>query len=292
MIKVPPADKYYLSFGGGVNSTALLLWLMDEGIYDDKWEIVFCDPGSERPETYEHVEWIDKHVMPVTVLNTLREGLPLYEYCVAQKIMPVRTPRWCTVEYKVRPLASYCADGLQVVGIDAGEEHRATQSVWEGKAKWYPLVDAGIDREQCIDIIEDHGVPVPPKSGCYFCPFQRDAQWRELYDCYPDLFQKALRMEQAARVRRALSDKVPLTLGRRPLSSWSPRKDLVVDKAVCFQTTKRSPYHVCPSHKDLPQGCCHRSDLNVYNVLPYAETPKGQLCKDCLHRIEIDYRWV
>ena len=44
--------KEYLSFGGGVNSTALMLLLLDEGI---EFESVFVNHGGDYPETYEYV---------------------------------------------------------------------------------------------------------------------------------------------------------------------------------------------------------------------------------------------
>lgn len=35
---------------------------------------------------------------------------------------------------------------------------------------WYPLIDWGWDRDRCKQEIASRGLPVPPKSACYFCP--------------------------------------------------------------------------------------------------------------------------
>jgi len=45
------SDRHYLSFGGGVNSVAMLLMLLDTKEYE--FEAVFVDTGCEYPETYE-----------------------------------------------------------------------------------------------------------------------------------------------------------------------------------------------------------------------------------------------
>jgi len=49
--------KKYLSHGMGVNSTALMLLLEDEGI---EFESVFIDHGGDYPETYEYVNYQKK----------------------------------------------------------------------------------------------------------------------------------------------------------------------------------------------------------------------------------------
>ena len=52
-VKVNVKPKYYLSYGGGVNSTALLLLVEDWG-----WDvdIVYVDHACDWPETREYVD--------------------------------------------------------------------------------------------------------------------------------------------------------------------------------------------------------------------------------------------
>jgi len=57
-MKMP--DKYiqaYLSHGMGVNSTALMLLLEDQGV---EFESIFVNHGGDFPETYEYLESADK----------------------------------------------------------------------------------------------------------------------------------------------------------------------------------------------------------------------------------------
>lgn len=191
--------RRYLSFGGGVNSVALGLWMMDHGV-DCEW--VFANHHADLPETYDYVAMIDRDVHPVTVLDT---G-DLYESYWRRRIIPMRTMRWCTADFKVKPLNDYLQTPCTVyIGIDAGERRRVDKILAgcrEDETKEFPLVDTGIDRAGCIEIIKAHGLPVPPKSGCYFCPHQRVGQIRQLRTLHKDLFDKALALEMRANVGR------------------------------------------------------------------------------------------
>jgi len=82
------------------------------------------------------------------------------------------------------------------IGIDAGEAHRA-KITSKGKIEYrWPLIEEDIDREGCKQIIRDHVLPVPPKSGCFICPFQRPDQWKKLRREHPDLFCIAQKLEK------------------------------------------------------------------------------------------------
>jgi hypothetical protein len=60
----------------------------------------------------------------------------------------------------------------------------------------YPLIDEKIDREQCIEIIKKAKLPIPVKSGCYFCPFNNLDRWASIYDTHPELYNKAMKLEE------------------------------------------------------------------------------------------------
>jgi len=47
-----------VSFGGGTNSTAMLIGLWERGIRPDF--ITFEDTGGEKPHTYKHIEDMQK----------------------------------------------------------------------------------------------------------------------------------------------------------------------------------------------------------------------------------------
>jgi 3'-phosphoadenosine 5'-phosphosulfate sulfotransferase (PAPS reductase)/FAD synthetase len=56
----------YLSFGAGVNSTALMLYLLDRGV---DFEAVFVNHGTDYPETYEYVQYLKDNGYRITVIK-------------------------------------------------------------------------------------------------------------------------------------------------------------------------------------------------------------------------------
>jgi hypothetical protein len=110
------------------------------------------------------------------------------------------------------------AGAVKAVGLDAGESHRLTcakpkqtaggqnrKSSREERldreffAYFYPLMDWGMDRAACERSIRDAGLPVPPKSSCWFCPASKKAEILWLRDRHPRLLQRALSIEANAR---------------------------------------------------------------------------------------------
>jgi hypothetical protein len=67
-------------------------------------------------------------------------------------------------------------------------------------------------REDCKQFIQNYGLPVPQKSGCWICPFQRNEQWRKLKRLHPDLYEKAKTLERVNMAKRTEQGKMPLTL--------------------------------------------------------------------------------
>jgi len=203
---VPPeADRYFLSYGGGVNSTALLALLHESGLWDEHWEAVFCDTGAEYPQVLAYVEAIRERY-PVTIIKADIEGKGgLYEYCLHYRILPSRWQRWCTSKAKVTPLRAHVnahseGDAIEVIGYDAGEARRADR--WQTqRPAWFPLIEADINREACKEIITSAGLPMPNKSGCFICPFARPEEYRRMSQEQPELFAKAVALEEACMQR-------------------------------------------------------------------------------------------
>ena len=63
----------------------------------------------------------------------------------------------------------------------------------------YPLRERGIDRDECSRIIVAAGLPLPPKSACFFCPAMRQIEILQLARVDPDLHALALEMERLYR---------------------------------------------------------------------------------------------
>lgn len=187
-----------LSFGGGVNSTSLLVLAIQNKLEIDI--VMFADTKNEMPETYAHIEkqikpLCNKHNIPFV---TVSKGDLLKDYR-EKKIIPFRAFRSCTDKYKIRPLKNYAKrfnDVTWIIGIDYGESHRAEKFNFFGSLHTFPLIDMEIDREGCKRIIQDFGLYVPIKSGCFFCPFQSKSSWISLYEKHRLLFVMAQSFEE------------------------------------------------------------------------------------------------
>jgi hypothetical protein len=119
----------------------------------------------------------------------------------------------CTLKFKVEPQNRWCRQNtecrlawargervLKLIGFEACEgyrQKRAADRVHAGqytkpngkpnndgnRYQWeYPLMDWGWSLDRCKQAIADAGMPVPPKSACFFCPNQRPAEVENLSD--------------------------------------------------------------------------------------------------------------
>lgn len=186
--------RKYLSFGAGVNSTALMLLLLDEGV---KFEAVFSDTGCEWPETYDHLRLLQEEGYKFTWLRPEITGTKtLYEYMMKYKIIPHWKRRFCTAKWKRKPFDRYVKKPCTVyIGYDYEERRHRHLPDRKGIHFEFPLIEREINRNGCVKIIKDHELTVPRRSGCWLCPFQPLAGWVRLRVTYPDLFQKAVVLE-------------------------------------------------------------------------------------------------
>ena len=195
-------EKWILSFGGGVNTVALMIYLINNNYPFD--EVVFADVGGELPETYSYLKVARKylldHGIPLKTIKVRVGGSGLYECGIRRRVIPSQVWRWCTRDFKVKPIyrfyRSLNVHVNQYLGIDYGEFHRMKDSIVDYVTNIYPLVDAKINREGCVDIIKEEGLPVPVKSGCYFCPFNSYDRWKYVLEHHPKLYNKAIALEE------------------------------------------------------------------------------------------------
>lgn len=214
-----------LSFGGGVNSVALLLELLRRGIWDSSWRAVMVDTGAEHPAT---MPYIQKHILPLVDISIIRADINglggLYDYCWHYSIVPSPRWRWCTEKAKVIPIISEYRRvrvSNDYIGFAAGEEHRALRAKPKPWSVSYPLIEWGYTRQDCERIISDAGLPPPPRSGCFFCPFKSASAFRRLHDEFPETFDRVLELERRCVDRRKREGKPPYYINERPLEQFA-----------------------------------------------------------------------
>ena len=239
------------SYGGGVQSTAALV-LAARGEIDFK-TFLFANVGddSEDPATLEYVEefakpfseshgidLIELHRIPTrghfkNVIETLwkrltREGSRSIPIPVRMGHNGAPGTRSCTADFKMQPIlrwqkkhgATKDNPAVNGLGISLDEAHRMRRdSGFPEQILEYPLLDMRIKRDECKKIIAGAGLPVPPKSACFFCPFHNMRTWAEMSNNRPELFARAVELENILNERRVMlgRDKVYFTRFAIPL---------------------------------------------------------------------------
>jgi len=211
-----------VSCGGGTNSTALLIGLVERQEPADL--ILFADTGGERPGTYAYLElfsdWLTERGYPAieTVIQVDRDGkeLSLERECADKGRLPSLAYGFkkCSQKFKIfpqdkrvnnwQPARDAWSRGEKVtklIGFDADEPGRAQRQQAMESEKWiwrHPLIEWNWGREECVEAIESAGLPSPGKSSCFFCPAMKPREILQLKACHPDLLERALAIERAA----------------------------------------------------------------------------------------------
>jgi len=192
--------RHICGISGGKDSAALAIYMRDRV---PQMEYFFCDTGKELPETYEYLTRLEAYLgKPIARLNADRgfdHWLKIYgDY------LPSPQMRWCTRQLKIKPLEDWIGEdeAVSYVAIRADERRVGHVSTKPNLESVCPFRDDGLTKADVFRILEESGVGLPEyyswrtRSGCYFCFFQRKAEWLGLKEHHPELFEDAKRYEQ------------------------------------------------------------------------------------------------
>ncbi len=235
------ARPLVVSFGAGVDSTAMLVEMKNRGIRPDL--IIFADTRAERPATYIHIErmkaWLRRVGFPELV--TVKYDPPIAPYkdlegnCLSNQTLPSLAfgMKSCSVKWKVKPQEKFIDRWMEERGMKGGRRRHAIgldnspadirrRKTYAGGTKnsprcdyWYPLQDWDIDRERAMQIIAAEGIEVPMKSCCFFCPGMKKDEIRDQAEAYPELHERALELEANYRAGRHFRPTGVQGLGRK-----------------------------------------------------------------------------
>ena len=140
---------------------------------------------------------------------TKRTVTSLRDEIIARRRVPSINPsaRWCTSDAKIVPIykgfvrpaqerGEYMKPATAIIGLGYEELTRMYKPHLAEYTVEYPLIDQKMKRQDCVEYVRKHGYESPPKSGCYFCPFQGPGQWKQLREKHPDLFNDAMQLEE------------------------------------------------------------------------------------------------
>lgn len=225
-----------LCYGGGVDSTALLIGLRDLGIIPDL--ITFANTGGEKPETYRYVRmmdtWLKENGFPLITWcrHKTLDSTPYRDLsgnCLDNETLPSLAfgLKSCSIKWKQSPqdyIVKGCSRGknkctphplwlkaqaigikpIKFIGYDSSpaDIRRSKKNKLEDAdfIYQYPLQEWGWTREHCIARILEEGLPVPIKSACYFCPASKKWELWWLAGNHPNLFMKSLAIEHKAMI--------------------------------------------------------------------------------------------
>jgi 3'-phosphoadenosine 5'-phosphosulfate sulfotransferase (PAPS reductase)/FAD synthetase len=261
--------RHILMLSGGKDSTALAIYLRGRV---PQMEYVFCDTKKELPETYEYLDKIEAFLgKKITRLSDDRgfdHWLQVYN-----SYLPSSQMRWCTRMLKIKPFERYVGDDRvrMYVGIRADEDRSAYVSTKPNIEAVLPFKEDGLGADDVRRILDESGLGFPSyyewrtRSGCYFCFFQRRAEWVGLMERHPDLFELAKQYE-----------KVDPETGER--YTWSQKESLeeLSDPARVKEIKERHARELEASKKRRP----NRTLLEVIEEV-YDDEDDDQPCTFC-----------
>ena len=193
--------RHICGISGGKDSSALAVYMRSEV---PNMEYFFCDTGAELPETYEYLARLEVVLgKPIARLNASRGFDHWFE--VFRGALPSPQMRWCTRNMKIKPIEEWVGDEpvVSYVAIRADESNRKGYISTKPNIKTrFPFVEDGVAHDDVLRILEDAGIGLPEyyewrtRSGCYFCFYQRKAEWVGLAEHHPELYERAVAIEQ------------------------------------------------------------------------------------------------
>lgn len=195
--------RHVCGISGGKDSSALAVYLRQRRP-DLDIEYFFCDTGAELPETYDYLTRLEAALgQPIARLNAERGFDHWFE--VYRGMLPSPQVRWCTRMMKIAPLEAWIGDAptTSYVAIRADEASRKGYiSTKPNITSVFPFVEDDVDHDGVMRILEDAGIGLPDyyewrtRSGCYFCFYQRKAEWVGLAERHPELYERAVAIEK------------------------------------------------------------------------------------------------
>jgi hypothetical protein len=216
-----------LSLGAGVQSSTMAL-MAAHGELPMPTCAIFSDTGDEPAAVYRWLDQLER-LLPFPVYRVTEGKLSeaLLQTRVAKtsgnKYLTPLVPgfiknldgeagllgRQCTYQHKIKPLHRKARALMKeagektleiLIGISTDEVIRMKPARQQYITHKWPLIEiVRMSRWDCLRWMEKNGYPVPPRSACVFCPFQRDEEWKRLKTIDPEGFSRAVAFDKQFR---------------------------------------------------------------------------------------------
>ena len=193
-----------LSLGWGVQSwTLAAMAALGEISMPDY--AVHADTTHEMQGTYSHAAqmtpWLEERGVKVRTVQATQNyvmdghGKSAYRIDIPAFAVNIKTGetgqahRQCTKHWKITPLQRFarsiigktspeCVEMWMGISLDEWQRMRTSEVKYIKNV--YPLVDRRLSRSYCVAWLEEHGLDIPPKSACTFCPYHSKPVWKRL----------------------------------------------------------------------------------------------------------------
>lgn len=219
--------KQIFSSGGGTQSTAIAALIFQGRLHKPDF-IVIADTGRECSKTWDYLDNVVRPELSRVGIDVYRIGhewfnMPTHgkDYVnhkgntiligawTNQTGQPGKLSGFCSKTWKQEPISRFLSRKLNIkpsqarkwIGFSADEWRRAqrimvTEEYKKGLIRLPLIQDFRATRRECLEIIHGIGWPEPPRSRCWMCPNQADAEWRDMKLNYPGDFQRAVEFEK------------------------------------------------------------------------------------------------
>jgi len=185
--------KYLVSLSGGKDSTACLLWALNNLPIEDITPY-YIDTKWEHEDVYKYLDYLEKE-LNIKIIRLKSEGMEALSK--RKKMMPNRIKRFCTENLKVKPAQEFYKtikeDFINIIGVRREEsKSRANEEsfkIVDGIKILQPIVYWNTQR--VFNYHKENGIDVNPlykrgfkRVGCYPCIFARKHDLEMMEDKY------------------------------------------------------------------------------------------------------------
>jgi 3'-phosphoadenosine 5'-phosphosulfate sulfotransferase (PAPS reductase)/FAD synthetase len=265
-----------VSWGGGKNSTALIVGLWQRGIIPDL--ILFADTGGEKPETYQFIKtfsaWLGTHGMPQLItVSSASPTRTLENDCLQRGTLPSIAFgfKTCSQRWKVEPMDKFLNS-------------------------WQPALDAwrlGSKCVQAIGIHADEAHRVPALKAV----IPNDSQESLFAEIIP--LQPKQQSEKAARTARKYEFWYPLIdwdWGQEECENAIRESDLPMPpKSACFFCPSNKKHEILElrdSHPELLERALQMEDKARPNLGTVAGLGRNYAWRDFVERVDAEHAFL
>ena len=238
--------KKIISFSGGKDSTALILWAKENL---DDFEVVFCDTNWEHEITYKFIDYINNTLLDNKLIFVKSKRYVGFEdLCIQRKRVPSVKARFCTQELKLFPMFDYIQEKYSgnvelYIGIRADESVARSKM----KEKEYDYVYYGcwvnrpLIRWSADDVFSMHkrySIDPNPlyklgfkRVGCFPCIMSRHIELKQMARLFPNYIDRIRNLEKKLGRTFCKPDTIPERF-RKSLDKKSGVKIAFIDNVI------------------------------------------------------------